>query len=70
MPVQEGDRVTAIDVTTGVETVVSIPPTDPNIRPIVLDENIGLVTLARLSELAPDGFLEPTSFFEPDKHAI
>ena len=64
MPVQDGDRVTAIDVTTGVETVVSIPPTDPNIRPIVLDENIGLVTLARLSELAPDGFLEPTSFFE------
>ena len=48
MPVQDGDTVLGINLVTGLTEAVIIPPTDPNIRPIPITDDLGLLTLSNI----------------------
>jgi len=56
MPVQNGDRVLAVNVSTGATSVITVPPTNPSIRPIITDPQFGQMTIANLSSF--DGMLQ------------
>ena len=51
MPVADEDVVVGINITTGLAENVTIPATDRNVRPIVVQPDIGLITLVQLQEL-------------------
>ena len=50
MPVGDGDIVLGINLLTGLTQNVEIPPTDRNVRPIVLHPEYGLMTLTNIQE--------------------
>lgn len=50
MPVADGDVVLGINIRTGLTQNVEIPPTDRNVRPIVLHPEYGLMTLTNIQE--------------------
>jgi hypothetical protein len=51
MPVGDGDIVLGINLLTGLTQNVEIPPTDRNVRPIVIHPEYGLMTLTNIQEL-------------------
>ena len=51
MPVGDGDVVLGINIRTGLTQNVEIPPTDINVRPIVLHPDYGLMTLTNIQEV-------------------
>lgn len=51
MPVGDGDIVLGINIRTGLTQNVEIPPTDRNVRPIVLHPEYGLMTLTNIQEV-------------------
>ncbi len=50
MPVADEDVVVGINIVTGLTENVAIPPTDRNIRPVVLHPEYGLMTLTNIQE--------------------
>ena len=61
MPVQNGDRVLAVNVSTGATSLITIPPTDPSIRPILTDPNYGQMTIPNLVRQSMDGLIQESN---------
>jgi len=64
MPIVDGDIVVAVDTTTGTLTTTVVGPNmSATVRPVAMG-TIGMLTLEQISQVAGDGFLEPTAFYE------